>query len=367
MVTLHERRHFVLAKNILRHLTAPYVWENWCKFCCCNVRPEISLERCYFQAYNVRTRPRVAERDRAGWQPLLQRSLRHVVLGEDSGMCTARLGKSENSDDKVHCFVVRYDGSTGVVLYTFNESGKSGRALKALYGARPNITRLPNKDIFHHIEVSYVDVAGVLRTPFVMTLVTELQPVRDNDSRGPAIKDLDVVDDNFGWSPIALITNAQERVRAMGVTESEGARVQCGKSEEIPAAAGEEYPSSGDDTLAANSAAGSSAHSVSSGDTAEAVDALVEEKGDDVNDSEEVDEDDDDDRVPDAGEVQERKRTMVKVSRIDEFGVMHRNGGYEDHSTIRPRLVPSGAPRVPRGSHSKKILRVLRNVLGIKQ
>ncbi|KAF4574242.1 hypothetical protein EYR40_006044 [Pleurotus pulmonarius] len=343
MATLHERRHFVLAKNILRHLTAPYVWENWCKFCCCNVRPEVSLERCYFQSYNVRTRPRVAERDRAGWQPLLQRSLRQVVLGEDSGMCTARLGKSANSDDK------------------------SRRALEALYGVRPNITRLPNKDIFQHIEVSYVDVAGVLRTPFVMTLVTELQPVRDNDSHGPAIKDLDIVDDNFGWSPIALITNAQERVRTMGVTESEGARVRCGQSEETPAADGEECPSSGDDTLAAGSSAGSSLHNATSGDTAEAVDAVAEEKGDDVNDSEEVDEGDDDDRVPDAGEVQERKRTMVKVFRIDEFGVMHRNGGYEDHSTIRPRLVPSGAPRVRSHAHSKKILRVLRNVLGIKQ
>ncbi|KDQ28584.1 hypothetical protein PLEOSDRAFT_1082632 [Pleurotus ostreatus PC15] len=366
MATLHERRHFWLSKNVLRLLTARDAWDAWSQYCCSRISPEDSMERCFFQAYNVRTCPPAAERDRAGWQPLLQRSLRRVIFGEENDVYTARLGNSKHNDNKVHCFVVRHHGVTGFVIYTFNEPGRSRRALEALYGGQPSGMRIPIGDLFKHIEVSYVDATAMLCTSFVMALVSrtnrevaELQAIDGNDlhsaqdvhnvkgRRVPAIDDLDAQDDAPGVAPIQR--------RTLDRSGNKGKHVQYQKSDdETPASEGEESTSSGDDTPAAGCGMGSSTHSFS-GETTGAVGA-----------SEDADSDNDEDDDYNISYFRARQ----EVSRINEFGVIRSkgvHGGYEDHTTIRARLVPSEAPRVPRRPPPKKALRVLRNVLGIKQ
>lgn len=195
----------------------------------------------------------------------------------------------------------------------------------------------------------------------------------------PAIDDLDAQDDVQEPAPIVLLTDAQRRT--LDHFGSKGKRVQYNEFDETPASEGEEYTSSEDDTLAAGSGMGSSTHSFFGGETSGAVGASEDARSDDktwvrargcaghdihdIDDDNEHDEYDEDDDY-NVSDVRERH----EVFRIDEFGVIRSNGGhggYEDHTTIRARLVPSEAPRVLRRSPSKKLLRVLRNILGIKQ
>ncbi|KAL4258845.1 hypothetical protein AB1N83_009677 [Pleurotus pulmonarius] len=393
MATPHGQRHFLLAHNFLRLLTATHVWDDWCQQCSYNISGEDSISQRLYQAYNVRARPQAAERARKAWLPLLQSSLRRVVLGDERGVYTTKLGDAKSAGNKVHCFIVRYNRMTGFILYTFNASVHSCSMLEAIYDAQVGKTRIPNRHIFNHVEVSYVDVSGMAVTPFAMDLIIELQLLggssvyssQDVDSLGEdsddsGLDDFDAQDDTPQNAPILLITNAQRRAYATDRIGVEGEHVQFYKFEDIPALDGQAYVRPGDNELAAGSGDGSSSRNTA-GASASAEDkagaemmnrGCGERAGFNMDDANNIDEDHEDaDGIAfGAGLGNDLRTTPAKTTSVDEFGVLLRNEGHSDHAnriTIRARLIPPEAQEVLRLKPSKNVLHGLRDILRSKQ
>ncbi|KAF4600299.1 hypothetical protein EYR38_004923 [Pleurotus pulmonarius] len=352
---------------------ATHVWDDWCQQCSYNISGEDSISQRLYQAYNVRARPQAAERARKAWLPLLQSSLRRVVLGDERGVYTTKLGDAKSAGNKVHCFIVSM--------------------LEAIYDAQVGKTRIPNRHIFNHVEVSYVDVSGMAVTPFAMDLIIELQLLggssvyssRDVDSLGEdsddsGLDDFDAQDDTPQNAPILLITNAQRRAYATDRIGVEGEHVQFYKFEDIPALDGQAYVRPGDNELAAGSGDGSSSRNTA-GASASAEDkagaemmnrGCGERAGFNMDDANNIDEDHEDaDGIAfGAGLGNDLRTTPAKTTSVDEFGVLLHSGEHSDHAdrfTIRARLVPSEAQEVLRLKPSKNVLHGLRDIFRSKQ
>ncbi|KDQ28471.1 hypothetical protein PLEOSDRAFT_157676 [Pleurotus ostreatus PC15] len=433
MAALDTSRHFRLTRKFLKLLTSVNVWNKWSQDDSKDATAEAKLEHHLFQAYNLRARP-PTEQAQMVLQLSLQMSIRQCIFGEENRVNTLRLDHStEDMDEQVFCFRYSSSNKMGFALYTFDEPERSRVALRDLYRAQQKSKFICTEDVLAHVEVSCVNITGLLHLPLVTGLVfrTDKKPVKAYTSYQRPIEHADevrTVGDNGSYSTqdllavengsqsldcqeggheyeperaSMLLTDAQRRGAAMDDTAGgKGKRVEY--YDTTPTSEGEEYLSSGDDTLAASSGMGSSTHSFFSGET-HATGIVNTTKEDDaenkyeIYDSDDHGEDDvyygvptggdsyhDDDGNENRGvdednedtgnegqEGSEIEQDVQEITGIDEFGVVKRrqNGprfGYDNRTTIRARPVPSGAPRGLKRAPSKKVLRAFRAMLGIK-
>ncbi|KAG9221406.1 hypothetical protein CCMSSC00406_0008338 [Pleurotus cornucopiae] len=432
MAALDTSRHFRLTRKFLKLLTSVNVWNKWSQYDSDDTTAQGILEHHLFQAYNLRARS-PTEQAKIVWQLPLQMSIRQCIFGEENRVNTLRLYHStEDMDEQVFCFRYSSCNEMGFALYTFDAPERSRLALGALYRAQQKSKFICTEEVLEHVEVSCVNVTGRLHLPLVTGLVfrTDKKPVKaytsyqktiehaaevrtvgddgssstqDHLAVGNGRQSLDCQEGDHEYDPerpSMLFTDAQRRGAAMDDSAGgKGKRVEY--YDTTPVSEGEEYLSSGDDTLAASSGMGSSTHSFFSGET-HASDMVDTTKEDDAENKYEIHDGDDhgeddvyfgvldggaygDDNDNENSEVDEGnedtanerqegieiEEDVEEFTGIDEFGVVkrRRNGprfGYDNRTTIRARPVASGSPRGLKRSPSKKVLRAFRAILGIK-
>ncbi|KAL4259093.1 hypothetical protein AB1N83_007832 [Pleurotus pulmonarius] len=410
--TLSTSRHLALSRKFLHLLTSGDLWEKWSQHSSSdNTNPNAILDRYLYLAYNMRART-PDEQEQMAWKLLLQQSIRQCIFGEENRAHTVWLNDStEDVDNQVFCFRHVVNGRIGFILWTFDEPGRSRRALRDLYVAQNQSKFIPIKDVLEHVEVSYVKVGRLLHFPFVLGLVfrTDRRSDRTRTLCQRAVKDVglhthtaneDEHESEQEWAPVVLLTDSQRRKVVMdNIPGSKGQDAEYYESDTTPVSEHEQYFSSGDDTLAAGSGLGSSTHSFFSGKphasgTVHATEEENVENKYEIHDGDDVDVDDDDDfGVPASGDAYhdndnrendeinedientnknegwqngEVEEYVEMIAGADEFG--RRSGprfGRANHANRRP--LPPIPPVALKRPPSKKVLRALRTVFGISQ